>query len=303
MWKLSGCWLDGESGHARIAVAQHDHVVVADEPGRPVELERADLGHLGLHGIGVHPEERAALLGQAGVEEVALLAAGAAHQHRADALGVVAGDRGGALGGLVVGVGVERHEAQRLGSSRRGTDDTGGHGNRAERQPCVGTVIAAMDDPEVWRWIWLIAAFACAGGEIATGGAFVLLPFAAGALVAAFLAFLGVSVVVELIAFVAVSVAALAALYPLRRHLDRSQPQDGIGARRLLGQPAVVLAAIAPADEGGLVRVGREDWRAESLDGAPIAPGTPVKVVEVRGTRVIVYPRPGPPPTKESSLP
>jgi membrane protein implicated in regulation of membrane protease activity len=147
-----------------------------------------------------------------------------------------------------------------------------------------------MDDPEVWRWVWLVAAFAFAGGEIATAGTFILLPFSAGALVAAILAFLGVSVAVEFIAFLAVSVGCLAALYPLRRRLDRAEPQDGIGARRLLGQPAVVLADVASALAPGMVRVGREEWRAESLDGTPIAAGTHVKVVDVRGTRVVVFP-------------
>jgi membrane protein implicated in regulation of membrane protease activity len=147
-----------------------------------------------------------------------------------------------------------------------------------------------MDDPEVWRWVWLVAAFVFAGGEIATAGSFFLLPFSAGALVAALLAFLGVNVTVELVAFLAVSAACLAALYPLRRRLDRAEPQDGIGARRLLGQPALVLADVAGTDLPGMVRVGHEEWRAESLDGTPIAAGSRVKVVEVRGTRVVVFP-------------
>jgi membrane-bound ClpP family serine protease len=37
--------------------------------------------------------------------------------------------------------------------------------------------------------------------------------------------------------------------------------------------------------------VGREQWRAESLDGSPIPEGAFVKVVEVRGTRLIVHPQ------------
>ena len=37
-----------------------------------------------------------------------------------------------------------------------------------------------------------------------------------------------------------------------------------------------------------MVRVDREEWRAETVDGAPIAAGTIVQVVEVQGTRVIV---------------
>ena len=38
----------------------------------------------------------------------------------------------------------------------------------------------------------------------------------------------------------------------------------------------------------GLVRVHREEWRAESVDGSGIAAGAVVKVVEQRGTRLVV---------------
>ena len=38
-----------------------------------------------------------------------------------------------------------------------------------------------MDDPEVWRWIWLVAAVLFAIGEMGSPGSFFLLPFAAGA--------------------------------------------------------------------------------------------------------------------------
>ncbi len=154
-----------------------------------------------------------------------------------------------------------------------------------------------MDDPDAWRWVWLVAAFVFAGGEILTGGSFFLLPFSAGALVASLLAFLGVGVAIEVIAFLAVSALCLAALYPLRRRLDRAVPdQNGIGARRLLGEQAKVLVDVPGAHELGLVLVGREQWRAESLDGNPIPSGTSVKVVEVRGTRVVVFPADRTPP-------
>jgi membrane protein implicated in regulation of membrane protease activity len=46
----------------------------------------------------------------------------------------------------------------------------------------------------------------------------------------------------------------------------------------------------AGPDGSGLVRVGREDWRAQSLDGSAIAAGAVVRIVEVRGTRVVVHP-------------
>lgn len=146
-----------------------------------------------------------------------------------------------------------------------------------------------MEDPDTWRWIWLIAIGVFGVGEALIAGSFFLLPFAAGALVAALVAFAGASVAVQWVVFVAVSLAGSLLLIPLRRRLDRVEPQDGIGSRRLIGQDAVVEAAI-PAGPGavGQVRIGRESWRAESSDHRPVDAGATVRVLDVRGTAVIV---------------
>jgi membrane protein implicated in regulation of membrane protease activity len=146
-----------------------------------------------------------------------------------------------------------------------------------------------MEDPEVWRWIWLVAIGVFGLGEALIAGSFFLLPFAAGAVVATIVAFSGAGIAAQWVSFVAVSIVGSLALIPLRRRLDRVEPQNGVGARRLIGQEAVVLTDV-PAGPGavGEVRVGRETWRAESRDQLAIAMGTTVRVVEVRGTAVIV---------------
>ena len=83
---------------------------------------------------------------------------------------------------------------------------------------------------------------------------------------------------------------SLLALRPIARRLDRNEPTDGIGAKRLIGQPALVLNEIkAGIHELGLVRVHREEWRAESVDGSAIPAGSTVRIVDVRGTRVVVH--------------
>jgi membrane protein implicated in regulation of membrane protease activity len=145
-----------------------------------------------------------------------------------------------------------------------------------------------MDSPEQWRWIWLAATAVFAIGEMATPGSFFLAPFAAGALVASLLAFAGVSVLVEWIAFIVVSVAMLALLRPLSKRLDREALDHGVGSRRLIGRQATVLRAIPAGDEIGMVRVDREQWRAQSIDGTAIPAGIPVRIADVQGTRVIV---------------
>jgi membrane-bound ClpP family serine protease len=61
----------------------------------------------------------------------------------------------------------------------------------------------------------------------------------------------------------------------------------------MLGQHGRVVRELPAGPAGvGTVVVGREEWRAESLDGSPIPEGAVVKVVEVRGTRLVVYPQP-----------
>lgn len=145
-----------------------------------------------------------------------------------------------------------------------------------------------MDSPDQWRWVWVVATAVFAVGEMATPGSFFLAPFAVGALVAAVLAFSDVSVTVEWIVFLIVSIATLMALRPLARRLDRNALDHGVGARRLAGTRATVLRAIPGGTELGLVRVDREEWRAQSSDGSPIPVGTMVRVAEVQGTRVVV---------------
>jgi membrane protein implicated in regulation of membrane protease activity len=145
-----------------------------------------------------------------------------------------------------------------------------------------------MDSPEQWRWVWLVATAVFAIGEMASPGSFFLAPFAVGALVASLLAFAGVSVGVEWIVFLLVSIATLAALRPVAHRLDRNALDHGVGARRLVGSRATVLQDIPGASELGMVRVDREQWRAQSTDGTPIAAGTVVRVADVQGTRVIV---------------
>jgi membrane protein implicated in regulation of membrane protease activity len=150
----------------------------------------------------------------------------------------------------------------------------------------VGSV--APVDGDAWRWIWL--AFAVGGviGEIATAGTFFLFPFGIGAAVACVLAFLSVALGFQWLAFVLVSIAAFAATRPLARRLDAAGPGT-VGANRWVGRQGIVLRAIG-AHEAGIVRIGGEEWRAETREAIPVTVGSTVLVVDVEGTRLIVLP-------------
>lgn len=145
-------------------------------------------------------------------------------------------------------------------------------------------------DPNVWRWVWLGAMVVFGVGEMAFAGTFFLAPFAIGAAVAAVLAFVGVALGIEWAAFLIVSVVFFVALRPIAKRLDAEGPALGIGSSRQIGQRARVTEAIEGEHDHGTVVVGRETWRAESLDGSAIDVGTTVVVDSVRGTRVVVRP-------------
>jgi len=146
-----------------------------------------------------------------------------------------------------------------------------------------------MGDTDVWRWIWILVIAGFLIGEMFTPGTFFFLPFAAGAMAAAIAAFAGGSIGLQWILFVGIAALTSVAFIPLRRRLDRIQPPIGVGSQRVLHQEGLITHDITPGPTGtGTVRIGREDWRAESFDHEPIPAGTTVRIVEVRGTGVVV---------------
>jgi len=142
-------------------------------------------------------------------------------------------------------------------------------------------------------------AFACC--ELAAAGTFFFLPFALGAFAGAAVCFLGAGITLSWIVFIAVSGIAFSGMWKLGRRLERADgEQEGVGATRWVGQVARVLVEIE-AGGIGLVRLDREEWRAESLTGEPISKGSTVVVTQVAGTRLVVVPVDG--PVDEMSLP
>ncbi len=161
------------------------------------------------------------------------------------------------------------------------------------RQVAVGRWRAAVDmmEPHVEAemnlvWVWFVIAILFFLGEVFTAG-FVLAAFGVGALVATLAALLDATLPVQLIVFIITSgVGVLLS----RRFADRvTGPQaQGVGIDRVIGKQAVVLEAIDPLTATGLVRVEREEWRADAADNVPIAAGKVVQVLAVEGTRLKV---------------
>jgi membrane protein implicated in regulation of membrane protease activity len=125
-----------------------------------------------------------------------------------------------------------------------------------------------------------------AAGEVATTG-FILGPLAVAAVLAALVALAGAGVVLQLLAFIAASIASIALLRPIAvRHL-RVPSRIRTGTAALVGAKAVVLERVDA--DGGRVKIGGEVWSARAfLDGQVIEPGARVEVAKIEGATALV---------------
>jgi membrane protein implicated in regulation of membrane protease activity len=136
-----------------------------------------------------------------------------------------------------------------------------------------------------WVTMWLIAAGVLAIGEMVTAG-FFLLPFAAGAAVAGVLALLSIAVAIQIVTFVLVSVLSL---WLLQRFAKKDIHGEllPVGAARYVGASAIVLQPVRKFDDG-MVRMGTQEWRATTDRDEEIPAGAEVRVIEVRGARLVI---------------
>lgn len=141
---------------------------------------------------------------------------------------------------------------------------------------------------ELWFWVWLVAAVVLSVGEMFTAG-FFMLPFGIGAAVAAVLAYFGVGVGWQWLAFVGLSSLLL---FTLRRFSDRMthEPPMKVAGDRLIGRHGIALEAIDSRNRTGRVMVDREEWRADAVDDVAIAEGDRVVVISVVGAHLVVEP-------------
>ena len=138
-------------------------------------------------------------------------------------------------------------------------------------------------------WVaWSIAAVLLAVGEILTPGLFFLGPVALAAVAGALASLLGAPLWLQLVVFAGGSFASLGLLRPIaRRHL-RMPHAMRTGTAALVGAPAVVLRRVDA--QGGLVRIGGEEWSARAyMPNQVLEPGAQVEVAEIEGATALVY--------------
>lgn len=113
--------------------------------------------------------------------------------------------------------------------------------------------------------------------------------FAAGALVAVFVSLLGGPVWLQITLFMIVSVALLAALWPLVRKLVTPKiTKTNIDS--VLGSTGLVTVAIDNVTAVGQVKLGAMYWTARSTSGEKIPEGTLIRADRIEGVKVYVSP-------------
>ncbi|MER6469919.1 NfeD family protein [Streptomyces collinus] len=142
-----------------------------------------------------------------------------------------------------------------------------------------------MNDIDAWVW-WLVGAAALGIPLVVTAmPEFGML--AVGAVAAAVAAGLGFDAVVQVLAFVVVSVALTAVVRPIAARHGNQRPQLVTGIDALKGRQAVVLERVDGS--GGRIKLAGEIWSARSLDNArAYEVGQEVDVVDIEGATAII---------------
>jgi membrane protein implicated in regulation of membrane protease activity len=129
-------------------------------------------------------------------------------------------------------------------------------------------------------WIWALAGIVLLGFEVATPGGLVALFFAAGALVVAPLAAVGLPPIWQWLVFSAVSIASLGLLRGALLERMRRTPQVPID--ELVGQEVVVLRDV-PAGAEGQAELRGVPWVARAAAGVALRAGQRCRVERVEG--------------------
>jgi membrane protein implicated in regulation of membrane protease activity len=138
-------------------------------------------------------------------------------------------------------------------------------------------------NPMVYMWLSIAVCFLIV--EVGHPGLFFFLSFSCGAVCAAALSYGELGFTWQIVGFL---VSAVCSLLIMRR-LFVGSPTGGMQTNvyALQGKQAVVTHAI-PVHGVGQVKVGGEEWTAESLQDEAYAVGRRVTIIRAQGARLIV---------------
>lgn len=148
------------------------------------------------------------------------------------------------------------------------------------------TLSKGATDPVLWEIVWVALLILFGIGEAITVG-LTSIWFAAGSLAALIAALLNGPLWLQVVLFLMVTTLSLLAIRPLAAKYLNSQVEP-TNADRVIGAQACVVEAIDNLQATGAVRIAGMVWTARSENGAPIAPGTLVRVLRIEGVKVYV---------------
>jgi len=133
--------------------------------------------------------------------------------------------------------------------------------------------------------IWLILLVGGIGLELVSQQLFSIW-FSVGALGAIVSYFLGAPPWLQVLVFLVVTAASLAATRPLVQKIKpRSEPTN---ADRYVGQQAVVIEKIDNVKGTGAIKVMGQTWTARTKDGSEIPKGAAVHTLGIEGAKMFV---------------
>ncbi len=135
-------------------------------------------------------------------------------------------------------------------------------------------------------FFWLIVFAALLIAEIATAGNLVSIWFSFGALAAFLVQKLGFGVIGQLVAFIVVSLALLVLTKPFVKKVKPKYEPTNLD--RLLGKTCIVTEQVDELGAGGSVAIDGKEWSVLSADGKAIAAGARVRVIDIKGVKLIV---------------
>lgn len=134
--------------------------------------------------------------------------------------------------------------------------------------------------------IWLAIIVVMAIIEIITLG-LTTIWFAGGALVAFIASLFGVSLPIQIVLFVIVSLVLLAFTRPFAvKFVNKNRTRTN--AESLIGKSAIVLEDINNLKAEGAVSVNGQEWTARAADDTVITKDTVVEIVEIKGVKLMV---------------
>ena len=140
------------------------------------------------------------------------------------------------------------------------------------------------DNEMTFLWIGAIIVFGVV--EALTAG-LVSIWFVPGAVAGLIAAMAGLGILSQLVLFLAVSAAALAATRPLVKKLSAAKTVP-TNADRVLGERGKVTETIDNENSTGTVYIDGKTWTARSADGTVIPAGARVEIVRMEGVKLFV---------------